>query len=187
MNRAVFLDRDGTICRDVPYCSRPEDLELLPGVARGIAYLNQHFTVVVVTNQSGVARGYFTEEMLGRIHDRMLQELAREGGRVDAIHYCPHHPQDGCECRKPNPGLILAAAQKMDIDLPGSYLVGDQLQDVAAARRAGCRAVLIDDLFYIKRNLPRETAPDYIAPDFYTGALWIVAHARSRGLEAEPV
>ncbi|MEE9202503.1 MAG: HAD hydrolase-like protein [Dehalococcoidia bacterium] len=75
----------------------------------------------------------------------------------------------------------------MDLDLPGSYLMGDQLQDVAAAHQAGCRAVLIDDLFYIKRNLPRGSAPDYIAPDFYTGALWIVAHARSRGLEAEPV
>lgn len=186
MNRAVFLDRDGTISRDVPYCSRPEDMELLPGVARGVAYLSQHFTVVVVTNQSGVARGYFTEEMLDRIHRRMLQELSREGGRVDAIYYCPHHPQDNCECRKPAPGLILAATQEMDIDLTGSYLMGDQLPDIAAARGAGCRAVLIDDLFYIKRNLPRETAPDYIAPDFYTGALWIVAHARSHGLETIP-
>ncbi|MEE9202504.1 MAG: HAD-IIIA family hydrolase [Dehalococcoidia bacterium] len=101
-NRAVFLDRDGTINRDVPYCSRPEDFELLRGVARGIAYLNQHFKVVVVTNQSGVARGYFTDEILDRIHHHMLQELSREGGRVDAIYYCPHHPQDNCEWWTPS-------------------------------------------------------------------------------------
>ncbi|MDP6509757.1 MAG: HAD family hydrolase [Dehalococcoidia bacterium] len=182
----MFLDRDGTINRDVPYCSRPEDMELLPGVARGIAHLNQHFKVVVVTNQSGVARGYFTEEMLGHIHRQMLRDLAREGARVDAIYYCPHHPDEGCGCRKPRPGLILSAAEELDIDLPNSYFMGDQLQGMAAAREAGCRGVLIDDLFYIKRNLPREASPDYIAPDFRTGALWIVAHARSHGLEAAP-
>jgi D-glycero-D-manno-heptose 1,7-bisphosphate phosphatase len=185
-NRTVFLDRDGTILRDVPYCSRPEDVELLPGVSRGIAYLNEHFKVVLVTNQSGVARGYFTEEMLDRIHQHMLRELAREGAGVDAIYYCPHHPDEGCECRKPRPGLILAAAEEMAIDLPNSYFVGDQLQDMAAAREAGCRGVLIDDLFYIKRNLPRGASPEYIAPDFRTGALWIMAHARSHGLETVP-
>ena len=104
--RAVFLDRDGTIARDVPYCSRPEDLELLPGVGEAIRLLNEHgFMVVIITNQSGIARGYFTEEMLERIHQKLKNDLAKSGAHVDAIYYCPHHPGEGCDCRKPKPAL----------------------------------------------------------------------------------
>jgi len=141
VNRAVFIDRDGTINRDVPYCSRPEDFELLPGAAEAIKLLNEHgFKVVVVTNQSGIARGYFTEETLARIHDKMRRELAKHGARVDAIYYCPHHPEDNCECRKPKPKMVLQAAKDLDIDLSQSYVIGDDDKDIDLARRAGCRA-----------------------------------------------
>jgi histidinol-phosphate phosphatase family protein len=141
VHKAVFLDRDGTIARDVPYCSRPEDFELLPGAAEGIKLLNEHgFKVVLVTNQSGIARGYFTEEMLARIHDKMKKELARHGGHIDAVYYCPHHPDDNCDCRKPKPKMVLQAARDLDIDLSQSYVIGDAEIDIELARQAGCRA-----------------------------------------------
>ena len=95
--KAVFLDRDGTIAEDVPYCRRVEDFKLLENTPQGIKLLNEHgFKVVVITNQSGIARGYFTEEMLSQIHDKMRRELAKSGARVDAVYYCPHHPDDDC-------------------------------------------------------------------------------------------
>jgi histidinol-phosphate phosphatase family protein len=139
--KAVFLDRDGTIARDVPYCSRPEDFELLPGAADGIKLLNEHgFKVVVVTNQSGIARGYFTEGTLAEIHDKMITLLAEHGAHVDAIYYCPHHPDDNCDCRKPKPKMVLQAAIDLDIDLSQSYVIGDNEMDVELARHAGCKA-----------------------------------------------
>ena len=141
VHKAVFIDRDGTIAKDVPYCSRPEDFELLPGAAEGIKLLNEHgFKVVVITNQSGIARGYFTEEMLARIHGKMQKELAKHGAHVDAIYYCPHHPDDNCECRKPKPKMVLQAALHLDIDLSQSYVIGDTEMDVELARQAGCKA-----------------------------------------------
>lgn len=141
VNKAVFIDRDGTIAKDVPYCSCPEDFELLPGVAEGIRKLNQHgFKVVVVTNQSGIARGYFTEQMLAKIHDKMQKELAKHGAHVDAIYYCPHHPDDNCGCRKPKPKMVLQAAAELNIDLSQSYVIGDSQIDVEMAQRAGCKA-----------------------------------------------
>lgn len=141
MHKAVFLDRDGTIARDVPYCSRPEDFELLPGVAEGIRLLNEHdFKVVIITNQSGIARGYFTEQMLAKIHKKMQKELAEHGAHVDAIYYCPHHPDDKCECRKPKPKMVLQAAIDLDIDLSQSYVIGDSEIDVELVKLAGCKA-----------------------------------------------
>ena len=141
MNKAVFIDRDGTIAKDVPYCSRPEDFELLPGAVEGIRLLNEHgFKVVVVTNQSGIARGYFTEQTLARIHDKMRGDLAEYNARIDAIYYCPHHPDDNCDCRKPQPKMAFQAALDLGIDLKQSYVIGDSDVDVEMARRAGCKA-----------------------------------------------
>jgi len=116
-NKAVFLDRDGTIAMDVHYCRRPEDFELLPTVPEAISLLNENgFMVVVITNQSGIARGYFTEETLAQIHQKMTGELAKYDARVDAIYYCPHHPDDGCQCRKPKTALFFRAAKELNID-----------------------------------------------------------------------
>ncbi len=143
-NRAVFLDRDGTLAKDVPYCARPDDFELLPGAGEGIGLLNgAGFKVIVITNQSGIARGHFDEEMLEKIHQKMKADLAKCGAHIDAVYYCPHHPDDGCECRKPRPGLLLQAARELSIDLASSYMIGDSAADIIAGATAGCRTVLL--------------------------------------------
>jgi histidinol-phosphate phosphatase family protein len=145
-NRAVFLDRDGTMAPDVHYCSRPEDFELFPNTAKAVRLLNEHgFKVIVITNQSGIARGYFTEKTLAEIHEKMKRELAKEGARVDAIYYCPHHPDDNCDCRKPKPKLILQAAKDFDIDLERSFVMGDLQMDIDLGKAACCPAILIRD------------------------------------------
>ncbi len=168
MNRAVFIDRDGTIARDVPYCSRPEDFELLPGAAEGIRILNeQGFKVVVVTNQSGIARGYFTEEMLTQIHQKMLRELARRGAHIDAIYYCPHHPDDGCDCRKPKPKLVLQAARDLNIDLAQSYVIGDSEMDIELARQAGCAGAV-----WVGQQAVNHTVP--IATSFVEAVAYVL-------------
>jgi D,D-heptose 1,7-bisphosphate phosphatase len=171
-NRAVFLDRDGTIAIDVPYCRRPEDFKLFPGTARAIKLFNEHgYKVIVITNQSGVARGYFDEDMLDRIHQKMRQDLTEDGARLDGIYYCPHHPDENCECRKPKPKMILQAADEHGIDLKQSFMVGDMPMDIQAGQNVGCRTVLLlpdtgeDEL---------EPKPDYTAPDLYAAALWII-------------
>ena len=143
--RAVFLDRDGTIAKDVPYCSRVEDFDILDSVAQAIRLLNeQSFKVIVITNQSGIARGRFTQQTLALIHQRMQEELAEHGARVNGIFVCPHHPDEECECRKPKPALILQAAEEMGIELRLSYMVGDDAKDIEAGSSAGCKTVLID-------------------------------------------
>jgi histidinol-phosphate phosphatase family protein len=145
-NRAVFLDRDGTMAKDVSYCRRWEDFILFPYTAKAIKLLKeQGFKVIVVTNQSGIARGYFTEETLTQIHDKLQKELAKENASVDAIYYCPHHPDDNCDCRKPKPRMVLQAAEEHDIDLSQSFVVGDLPTDVGLGKSAGCRTVLVGD------------------------------------------
>jgi len=173
--RAVFLDRDGTIARDVHYCCRVEDFEILATVPQAIKLLNQHgFEVVVITNQSGVARGYFTEATLLRIHQHMMQELAECGARVDAIYYCPHHPDDRCECGKPRPGLLLMAAEELEIDLSQSFMVGDGERDVKAGKAAGCRTALVAARPDVTGEIT--DPPDYMAADLLKAAEWIVGN-----------
>lgn len=143
-NKAVFLDRDGTMAKDVYYCSRPEDFQLFPNTPKAVKLLNEHdFKVIVITNQSGIARGYFTRETLAKIHRKMKKELAKEGAWVDAIYHCPHHPDDNCNCRKPKPKLVLQAAKDFDIDLRCSFVVGDLQMDVELGSAVGCQTVLV--------------------------------------------
>lgn len=170
-NRAVFIDRDGTMAKDVNYCRQPEDFVLFPNTARAIKLLNEHgFKVIVVTNQSGIARGYFTEGTLAQIHKKMKQELAEEGARVDGIYYCPHHPDDNCDCRKPKPKLVLQAAREHDIDLKQAFVVGDLSMDIELGKAAGCKTILLS-------NSPQEdsgVSPDYIASDLLEAARYVL-------------
>jgi histidinol-phosphate phosphatase family protein len=148
---AVFFDRDGTINEEVGYLDRPEKLTLIPGAAEAIRLINASgMKAVVVTNQSGVARGLFDEVVVGAVHTRLRELLLMEGGFLDGIYFCPHHPTEGqgryllsCDCRKPSPGLLLKAAAELNLDPAGSYMVGDTLKDIEAGERVGARGVLV--------------------------------------------
>lgn len=150
--KAVFLDRDGTLVYPGHYPSRPEDLRLYEGIEQPLRILQEAgFLLVVITNQAGIARGYFTEADLTRMHDHLTHELARLSVRLDGIYYCPHHPEGAiaelairCDCRKPQPGMVLRAARNLSIDLSSSWFVGDILDDIEAGNRAGCRTILVD-------------------------------------------
>ena len=145
MNRAVFIDRDGTISEEVGYVNHPSRFHLLPRSAEAIRLLNEAgWLAILVTNQAGVARGYFSEDMIKQVHERLNSELERAGARLDAIYYCAHHPSVGeapyrsdCDCRKPKPGLILRAVTEFDIDLASSWMIGDRLGDIQLAQNAG--------------------------------------------------
>lgn len=149
--RAVFLDRDGTINVEKNYLCKIEDFEFIPGVPGAIKKLKDAgLLVIVVSNQSGIARGYFDEETVRKLHQHIQQELVALGTSIDDFYFCPHHPEQGlgayklsCQCRKGNPGLLLQAAREHGIDLPKSYMVGDKLADIEAGQRAGCKTLLV--------------------------------------------
>ena len=150
-NRAVFLDRDGTINIEKGYLYRIEDFSFVPGAPQAIKLLKDAgFLVIVVTNQSGIARGYYTVRDVSLLHDHINEQLACLGTAIDAFFFCPHHPQgtiekyaEVCDCRKPLPGLLFTAAEKFSIDLGRSYIIGDKAADVKAGLQAGCRALLV--------------------------------------------
>ncbi len=169
---AIFLDRDGTLVYPRHYPLRPRDLVLYQNVGPELRRLQRAgFRLVLVTNQSGLARGYFREEDLARMHAHLARQLARHDVRLDGLYYCPHHP-DGiverlsvaCNCRKPRPGMILQAASDLGLDLGRSWLIGDILDDIEAGNRSGCRTVLVD---LGTEHLPDDPVrrPDFVARD----------------------
>ena len=161
-NKAIFFDRDDTLIEDPGYINSPEQVKLLPGVSNSLIKLREMgYKLVIVTNQSAVARGIITEKVLGQIHQQLTKLLSQKGASIDRIYYCPFHP-DGViakyrkqsDLRKPNPGMILAAAEEMDIDLKQSWVVGNSYSDVTAGVRAGCRTILIKpSIKPVMRNL----------------------------------
>ncbi|MBU2056030.1 MAG: D-glycero-beta-D-manno-heptose 1,7-bisphosphate 7-phosphatase [Proteobacteria bacterium] len=148
---AVFLDRDGTINEEVGYLDRIEKLRLIPGAAEAIRLINKSgMKAVVVTNQSGVARGMFDEGFVHQVNTRLREMLRAEGAFLDGIYFCPHHPTEGrgnylmsCDCRKPSPGLLLRAEEELRLDLAHSCVIGDTLKDIEAGTRAGMKGVLV--------------------------------------------
>ncbi len=142
--KAIFLDRDGTICEDVNYLSRVEDLRLFPFAAKAIKLLNDNgFLVILVTNQSGIARGFFNEETLRKIHKKLEHELKKSGAKLDAIYFCPHKADDKCFCRKPETGMLEQAARDFSIDPENSWMIGDKAIDVAAGFNAKMKTALV--------------------------------------------
>ena len=155
--KTIFLDRDGTINKYMGFLRKPEELELLPGVAEAIKLINSSgYLAVVVTNQPVIARGEVSFDGLEEIHNKMETLLGQEGAYLDAIYFCPHHPHKGfegevpelkidCDCRKPKPGMLLKAAEDLNIELKNSYMIGDSDTDVEAGKAAGCTAIKIEE------------------------------------------
>ena len=144
---AVFLDRDGTIIKDANYISRPEQVELIDGAAEAISRINAALVpVIVVTNQSGIGRGFYTLADYARVRERVEELLEQHGARVDATYMCPHKPEDGCLCRKPGTLLFERASEDLGIDLSSALFIGDRLRDIEPAKKFGARGVLIPAL-----------------------------------------
>lgn len=187
LHRAVFLDRDGTIAEDVHYCRRLEDFHILPRVSAAIKLLNQEgYKVVVITNQSGIARGYFSEDTLSSIHHKMVAELGVAGASIDAIYICPHHPDEGCECRKPSPALIIRAASDIGIALDQSYMVGDDVKDVGAGRAAGCRTIWLT-VDPPQNSQSSRVLYDHAAADLFDAVEWLLGDASRRSTHGIPI
>jgi len=193
MKRALFIDRDGTISEEVGYINHPSRFRVFPYAAAAIRHLNENdWLAIVVTNQAGVARGYFTEEMVKTVHAEMTAELGRQGARLDAIYYCAHHPSVGeppyrfdCECRKPKPGLIVRAAEKYDIDLDESWMVGDRYSDVELARNAGLKSAFVLSGYgrgeWEHQRAAWTEQPDLIAENLLEAVQMIVAETSAKG------
>ncbi len=183
---AVFLDRDGTINEQMGYINHLSRFHLLPGVALAIRLLNeQAIPAVVVTNQSGLARGYFPETLLEEVHAAMAERLQAGGARLDGIYVCPHYREakeeryrKDCQCRKPRPGLFLKAAAEHDLDLGRSYVVGDRWSDLKAAAACGAKGVLVltgygrGDYQFIGPG--QAIQPDFVADDLLAAVRWII-------------
>jgi len=189
MRSAVFLDRDGTVSEEVGYVNHLDRFKIYPWSAPAIRRLNDAgLTVIIVTNQSGVARGYFPEELVRLVHDLLRKSLQDAGARIDGIYYCPHHP-DGresafrmvCDCRKPAPGLLQRATLDHGLDLKSSFVVGDRYLDIETGFRAGARGILVlsgygkGERLYQGGRWPKP--PDHIADDLGTAVDWILSNS----------
>ncbi|MBA3015991.1 MAG: HAD family hydrolase [Proteobacteria bacterium] len=194
MNKAaVFLDRDGTINEQMGYINHLSRFHLLPGVAEAIRLLNQReIPVIVTTNQSGLARGYFPEALLDVVHEVMVQRLQAEGAHLDGIYICPHHPEAkeeryrlACQCRKPKTGLFMSAAEEHGLDLSRSFVVGDRWSDLKAAAACGAQGVLVLTGYGRGDNQhigPFQTVqPAYVAEDLMAAVRWILQAMDGRG------
>jgi D-glycero-D-manno-heptose 1,7-bisphosphate phosphatase len=184
--RAVFIDRDGTLSEEVGYVNHIDRLRLIDGSASAIRRLNEAgLQTVLVTNQAGVARGYFDEQMVADVHERLRALLIEHGARLDGIYYCPHHPDVGvppyrqdCECRKPGPGMLLRAQEEMGIDLASSYIVGDSFKDLRAGAAVGAIPILVLT-GYGKGQYEHQSAdwpfrPRFVAADLVQAVDWIL-------------
>jgi D-glycero-D-manno-heptose 1,7-bisphosphate phosphatase len=187
--RAVFLDRDGTLIEDIPYLDRIDRVELYPWTIDAVRLLNRTgLRVVVTTNQSGVARGYFTEANVEAVHQRISSLLAEGGAHIDAYYYCPHHPEgtvDGyrqaCQCRKPGPGLVERAARELGVEPSRSFVVGDRWLDIRLARAVGARAVLVRTGYGQSEEAQPEpgVAADGVADNLMDATSWILRNLPS--------
>lgn len=187
--RAVFIDRDGTLSEEVGYINHPSRFLLFPYAAGAVKLLNDHeWLAVIITNQAGVARGYFDEAMIQTVHDNLKRDLQSAGARIDGIYYCAHHPSVGeppyrqdCDCRKPKPGLIKRAATDLNIDVQQSWMIGDRYSDIELARNAGVRAALVLSGYgrgeWENQRSSWQHQPDLIAENLFEAIVSITAVA----------
>jgi D-glycero-D-manno-heptose 1,7-bisphosphate phosphatase len=180
---AVFLDRDGTMAEEVGYLNHASRFRMFPFVAAAIHRLNEAgLPVVVVTNQSGVGRGYFPESLVQTVNELMTQQLVKAGAKIDAIYYCPHASSENCGCRKPKTGMLDRASMEHGLDLPRSFVVGDRYGDIELARNARARSVLVrtgygeGELAWHAAKWPVQ--PDFVAEDLTQAVTWILGQQK---------
>jgi len=188
-NTAIFLDRDGTINDEVGYLDSADKLRIIPAAFEAVRLINaSSMKAVVITNQAGVAKGLFTEEFVRKINGQIQSAFLAQGALINRFYFCPHHPTEGidpyrliCNCRKPEPGLLLQAAVDLNIDLARSYVIGDRLRDIETAHRAGAKGVLVmtgygQDLMQAAGpdRANELNQPDYIAQDILEAVYWIL-------------
>jgi D-glycero-D-manno-heptose 1,7-bisphosphate phosphatase len=176
---AVFLDRDGTINEEMGYINDLSRLRILPGVATALKFLKSYgFKLIVISNQSGPARGYFPKELVFETNELLQKRLMKKGVSIDDFFICFHHPEENCSCRKPKPGLILQALKKYSIDLERSYLIGDKIIDIETARNAGIKGILVltgygkGELKYVAPQ--KGIFPYFVAKDLESAAEFII-------------
>ena len=190
------MDRDGTMTVEGGYINHPSRLKLIAGTADAVRLCNENdLLAVVTTNQAGVARGYFTEDLVNVVHDRLRSMLAKKGAQLDAVYYCPHHPREGkppyqadCNCRKPRPGMIEQACRELPVDLARSYMVGDKISDSEFGHRLGLRTVMVLTGYgrgehQYQRQDWKDT-PDFIAKNLKHAVEWIIQDLKARETEA---
>ena len=177
-NKCVFLDRDGVICVEVNYMSDPSQFKLLPRVVEALYQLKKDkYKLIVVSNQSGVARGFLTEDIVRDINNKMLEELTTFGVKLDRVYYCPHHSEGkgiyklDCTCRKPKPGMLLQGTSELNVDLASSYMIGDRKSDIIAGVNTGCKTILVLTGYgkeaHAEMQAEKGLKPDYVVDDLF--------------------
>ena len=166
--KAVFLDRDGVICENRDdYVKSWQEFVWIPGAKKGLSRLRSHgYITVVITNQSAVGRGIVSRETVDKIHERMGKEIAQTGGKIEKVYYCPHRPEEDCGCRKPEPGLLLKAAEDLKLDLTSCYLIGDNMTDIEMGNKVGSRTIMVKTgkgQSHLANRAQWRTKPDHIA------------------------
>ena len=181
MNKAVFLDRDGTILKDCDYLSNPDHIRVYKGVIPALKNLKKKgWRLVIGTNQSGIGRGYFTVKEMEKVHRRLFSIFKKDGLVMDMVVFCPHGPNDGCDCRKPGQGMIRKAAKRFNLDLEQCVAVGDKESDILWGKRAGARTVLVLTGSGRKVRDARRVKPDYVARSLSYAVKWILKNGNDR-------
>jgi D-glycero-D-manno-heptose 1,7-bisphosphate phosphatase len=169
---AVFLDRDGTINEDVGYPKKPEHIRLLPGAGDALAKIKEKgYLLIIVSNQSGIGRGIINEDEAEQVHNEVTSSLSEYGVKIDAAYYCPHDPDERCSCRKPSPEMLFRAANELDIDLHGSFMVGNEEADIEAGKRAGCQTILLASY---QTSSDIKNLPDFVAANWQAALRFIL-------------
>lgn len=187
-NKAVFIDRDGTINEEMGYINHLSRFNIFPFVAKALGMLRKNgYKLVLVTNQAGVARGYFSEDLVKELHTFLQQQLAENNAQFDKIYYCPHHPTEGkgkykkdCDCRKPKTGMIRQAVKDLEIDLCSSYMIGDRYKDMLFAEKVGLRGIMVLTGYgkgeYTYQSETWDRKPNYICENLLAAAQYIIEH-----------
>ncbi len=173
----IFLDRDGTIIEEKDFIKTPDEIEFLPGSIEAIKILKElGYKIIVISNQSGIGRGILTEEMVNRVNKSFLGRLKKENAEIDALYFCPHSPEENCDCRKPRIGLIMKAVEEQKLDLKETVVIGDKLSDVELGKKVGAKTVLVLTGYGKKEADKAKVSsikPDYITDNLYKAVNWL--------------